>query len=212
MRTSTALRLPMAVAGAVAALGLATGAASAADSPVNLACQATPPIGSTQTFDISAGVNGTAPDTVASGAAFDATLAPDAITVPSSVSGYTVNSISNLTLTVPVPANATLNTDTLSGGSGLGSGTPAVSVSGGNLSITVPGPISGGATFTLPTLNLNLTAGASGSTIQTQLAGTSYTDPGLTFTANVNATIFNVDVPTTCYPSPNPTLTTTTVS
>jgi len=202
----------MAALGAVAALGLATGSASAADTPLSLACQATPPIGSVQTLTIDAGVNGTAPATVAAGSAFTVTLAPDAITVPTSVGGNTVNSISALKLTAPVPANATLNSQTLSGGSGLGSGTPTVSVSGGAIALTVPGPISGGSTFTLPTLNLNLTAGAAGSTVQTQIAGSSYASPGLTFTANVTAVIINLDVPTACYPSPNPVLTSTTVS
>jgi dehydratase len=212
MRSRTALRLPAAVLGAAAALALASGAASAADVPLSLACQATPPIGSAQTFTIGAGVNGTAPTTVAAGGAFAVALAPDAITVPGSVNGNTVNSISNLKLSAPVPANATLNGETLSGGSGLGSGTPTVSVSGGNLVMTVPGPISGGSTFTLPTLNLNLTAGASGSTVQTQLAGSSYSSPGLTFTANVTSGIFTVNAPTACYPSPNPVLTSTSIS
>jgi dehydratase len=202
----------MAALGAVAALGLTCGSASAADSPLSLDCQATPPIVSAETFTIDAGVNGTAPATVAAGSAFTVTLAPDAITVPSSVNGNTVNNISALKLTAPVPANATLTSETLSGGSGLGSGTPTVSVSGGIITLAVPGPINGGSTFTLPTLNLNLTAGASGGTVQTQLAGSSYSSPGLTFTANVTSSIFTVNAPTACYPSPNPVLTSTTVS
>lgn len=212
MRPRIALRLPMVALGAVAAFGLASGSASAADSPLSLDCQATPPIVSPETFTIDAGVNGTAPATVAAGADFTVSLAPDPITVPGSVNGNTVNSISALKLTAPVPANATLNSETLSGGSGLGSGTPTVSVSGGVIAMTVPGPINGGSTFTLPTLNLDLTAGASGSTVQTQLAGSSYSSPGLTFTANVTASIFTVNAPTACYPSPNPVLTSTTVS
>ena len=53
------------------------------------------------------------------------------------------------------------------------------------MTATVPGPIAGGSTFTLPTLTLNLTAGSSGSTTPGALAGTSYSDPGLTFTAVV---------------------------
>lgn len=212
MRPRNVLRLPMIVLGAVAAVGLATGAASAADVQLSLACQATPPIGGAQTFTIGAGVNGTAPSSVASGSAFAVSLAPDPITVPSSVNGNTVNSISDLKLSAPVPANATLNSETISGGSGLGSGTPTLTVSGGTLTMNIPGPINGGSTFTLPTLNLNLTAGASGTTVQTRLAGTSYSSPGLTFTANVTAAIFTVNAPTACYPSPNPVLTSTSVS
>ncbi|MEY9964922.1 dehydratase [Streptacidiphilus sp. MAP12-16] len=205
-------RLPMALAAGLALVGLAVGPASAADTPVTLACQATPPVGSAQTFSLSAGVNATAPASVVTGSEFSVALAPDALTVPSAVSGYTVNSISNLQLTVPVPANATLNGESLSGGSGYGSGTPSVAVSGGNIVVTVPGPIAGGSTFTLPQLNLDLTAGASGTTVQTQLTGSSYSSPGLTFTASVPVFFFTVSVPTACYPSPSPVLSSTSVS
>lgn len=212
MRPMSALsRLPLALLGGLAAVGLIAAPASAADVPIDLACQATPPIGSPQTMNISAGVDGTAPDTVQSGSAFDVTLAPDAMTVPGSVSGYTVKSINNLKLSVPVPANATLAGETLTGGSGLGSGTPTVAVSGGNVVVTVPGPINGGSSFTLPTLTLNLTAGEAGNTIETRVAGTSYASPGLSFTASVKVSIFTVSVPTSCYPSPSPVLTSTAI-
>ncbi len=209
---SRSSRLLLTVAAGLAAAGLAAGPASAAVVPVTMDCQATPPVGSAQTFTLSAGVDGTAPTSVASGSAFTVTLAPTSMTVPSSVNGYTVKSISNLKLTIPVPANATLTGESLSGGSGYGSGTPSVSASGGNLVATVPGPIAGGSTFTLPALTLDLTAGGSGSTVTTQLAGTSYSNPGLTFSASVQASILTLTVPTACYPSPNPTLTTTTIS
>jgi len=61
-------------------------------------------------------------------------------------------------------------------------------------------------------VTINVTANAPGS-VTSNYAGTSYTDPGMTFTTTVNAPIIGqTDVPTACYPSPSPTLTTTTVT
>ncbi len=211
MRTRSVLaRIGMPLAAGIAVVGLATGPASAADVPVGFDCQATPPIGGAQTFTLDAGVNGTAPASVTAGSAFTVDLAPDPLTVPTSVSGDTVNSLSNLQLSLPIPAGATLTGESLSGGSGADGAT--VAVSGANLVITLPGPIAGGSTFTLPTLTLDMTAGAAGGNVQTQIAGTSYTDPGLTFTANVQVSILNVDVPTACYVPTNPALTSTSVA
>ncbi|MFE0512936.1 cyclase [Streptomyces sp. NPDC058964] len=209
---SARLRNPMAVTAGLALACLIASPASAAETNLDMHCQATPPIGSAQTFDLSAGVDATAPDTVASGSSFSVTLATQSMTVPGSVSGYTVKSIKNITLKAPVPANATLTGTHLSGGSGTGSGTPSVSVTGGQIVMSVPGPIGGGQTFTLPALTLDLTAGASGGTVDTQLAGSGFGSPGLTFTASVPILFVTVSVPTSCYPSPNPVLTSTTIS
>ncbi|MER6076136.1 cyclase [Streptomyces sp. NPDC001817] len=202
----------MSVLATAAAIGaLATSPAAAQDAPLPLQCQASPPIASAQTFSLSAGVNVDAPASVPAGSTFDISIAPDPLTVPGSVSGYTVKSLSGVALAMPVPTNATLVRTTLSGGSGLGSGTPSVSVSGPNIVLSVPGPITGGSSFTLPKVTLELTAGTSGTTINTQLAGSSYSDPGLTFTASVPFLWFTISVPTTCYPSPNPVLSSTAV-
>jgi dehydratase len=169
-------------------------------------------IGQTATSTLSVPVNTTAPASVAAGAPLSIVLAPGAITVPTTVSNYTLKQLQNIALQVPVPANSSYVSASLSGGSNLGSGKPTVSESNGVVTATVPGPIPGGATFTLPTLTLNLTAGGSGSTIQTQLAGTSYSSPGLTFVAVVSVLGFNVNANAVGYPSPNPVLATTTVS
>jgi dehydratase len=166
--------------------------------------------GQTSDSTLSVAVDTTAPATVAPGGAVSVVIAPGAITVPSSADGYSISQIQDIKLIVPVPANSTYVSATLSGGSGLGSGTPSVAQSGGVVTATVPGPIAGGATFTLPTLNLDLTAGSSG-TIQTQLAGSGYSDPGLTFTAVVSVLGFPVDAATVGYPDPNPVLATTTI-
>ncbi|TQF08035.1 cyclodehydratase [Kitasatospora acidiphila] len=207
-----ALRAPLLLAAAVALGGLAAAPATAQTSALPFQCQATPPIGSAQTFALSASANATAPATVTTGQAFSVTIAPGALTVPSSVNGNTINSISGITLSMPVPANASLSGVSLSGGSGLGSGAPSTSVSGGTISLKVPGPIAGGSAFTLPTITLKLTAGAAGGTVSTHLAGSSYSSPGLTFTATVPELFFTVSVPTACYPSPSPVLSTTSIT
>ncbi|HVV20926.1 MAG TPA: cyclase [Pseudonocardiaceae bacterium] len=167
--------------------------------------------GQTANSTLSVDVDTTAPATVAAGGSLSDVLAPGPITVPTSADGYTITQIQDITLKVPVPANSTYVSATLSGGSGLGSGTPTVSQSDGVVTVAVPGPVKGGATFTLPTLTLGLTAGTSGS-IVTQLAGTSYSDPGLTFTAVVSVLGFPVDAATVGYPDPNPVLATTAIS
>lgn len=167
--------------------------------------------GQTADSTLSVDVDTTAPATVAPGGSLTDVLAPGPITVPTSADGYTITQIQDITLTVPVPANSSYVSASLSGGSGLGSGTPSVAENNNAVTVTVPGPIAGGATFTLPTLTLNLTAGSSGS-IVTQLAGTSYSDPGLTFTAVVSVFGFPVNAATVGYPDPNPVLATTTIS
>ncbi|WP_329569517.1 hypothetical protein [Kitasatospora sp. NBC_01266] len=213
MRTASVLsRASIALAGGLVAVGLfAPLAAAAADNPVTFACQATPPIGGAQTFNLGAGVNATAPASVAAGSQFTVTLAPDALTVPTTVSGYGIQSISDIQLTVPVPTNSTLVGESLSGGSGIDPSTASVAVNGNDLVVTVTDSVAGGRTFTLPALTLTLTAGASGSTIQTSVAGTGYGDPGLTFNATVPVAFFTVNVPTSCYPATAQALSSTTV-
>jgi dehydratase len=207
----------MALAAAAAALTVAgviahMNPASAATVPVTFDCQGTPPIGSPQQLTLDTSMEADAPATVAPGANFEVTLAPAAMTIPGTSGNYTVNNLTNMTLKVPVPANTTYVSSTLVGGSNTGSGTPTVTEANNVVTVTVPGPMAGGSTVQLPALHLTLTAsGAAGSTITTTLAGTSYTDPGLTFTANVKVTVISVDVPAACYGNPAPTFTTTTI-
>jgi dehydratase len=129
--------------------------------------------------------------------------------VPAQAGGRTVREIKTIALKLPVPANATFASATLAGGAGLGS-TPTVALEGTNVVLKVAGPIKGGADFELPTITINFTAGASG-TIDTKLGGTSYTDPGLTFTAVVTALGFPINAPANGYPDPSPVLTSTTI-
>ncbi|GAB2448499.1 hypothetical protein GCM10027262_72000 [Nocardia tengchongensis] len=116
-----------------------------------------------------------------------------------------MTNISNLKMTFPTPANSTLVSATASGGSVAGT----VSTSGGNVVLTVPGPIAGGTSFTPPAVTINVTAGSPGTSITSQYAGTSFANPGMTMTTKV---AFIGNVATACYPNPSPTLTTTTVS
>ncbi|PRY36157.1 cyclase [Umezawaea tangerina] len=195
---------------AAMALLLATSApASAAPSAVTYKLKATA-LGQSAEFTLDQTLDATAPETAAPGGTVTAVIDPAPNKVPASAGGYTVREIKTITLKLPVPANATFRSATATGGAGLGNGTPTVSLSGTDVVLKIAGPIKGGADFELPTITLNLTAGASG-TITTKLGGTSYTAPGLTFTATITALGFPIDAPATGYPDPNPALTTTTI-
>jgi dehydratase len=166
-------------------------------------------LGQSAEFTLDQPLDATAPEAVAPGGAVTAVIDPAPNKVPAEAAGYTVREIRTITLSLPVPANSTFQSATATGGSGLG-GTPTIALSGTDVVLRVAGPIKGGADFELPTITLNLVAGASG-TISTQLGGTSYTAPGLTFTAGISAFGIPLDAPATGYPDPNPILTTTTI-
>ena len=207
------VRRPLAVVAlaGLSALGLASGAQAAASTAVTYDVQANA-LGQTGDFTVDATVSGSAPSSVAADSSLAVSLSVGSITVPTSADGFTVKQIQGIALEIPVPADSTYDSASLAGGSGYGSGTPSVSESGGVVTIDVPGPISAGTTFTLPTLTLNLTSGASGGTIATTLSGTSYSDPGLTFTAVISVIGISIDASSAGYPSTAPTLTSTTIS
>lgn len=201
---SSLLRAGIIAPVAVASIFCLAAPASAAPVSVNWNCRGTI-LGIGQTSNMTTSVTGTAPSSAASGSAVAITITPGESSVPSMASGFTVNNISNLKMTIPTPANSTLVSATASGGTVAGT----VATSGGNVVLTVPGPITGGSKFTPPAVTINVTAGTPGTPITSKYAGTSYTSPGMTMTTNV-AAIGNVA--TSCYPNPSPTLTTTTVS
>ncbi|WP_158853558.1 cyclase [Saccharothrix deserti] len=167
-------------------------------------------VGQTVDFTVTQTVDAVAPATAAPGSAVTVVIDPAPNQVPSETGGYQVREIKNLSLRVPVPANSTYRSATLSGGSGLGGTQPTVALEGSTVVLKLAGPIKGGAAFELPTLTLNLTAGSSG-TITAKLGGTSYGDPGLSFTAVVLALGFPVNAPSNGYPDPNPVLATTAI-
>ncbi|OJF14163.1 hypothetical protein [Couchioplanes caeruleus] len=197
------------LAGLLAAVPAAHAAAAV---PVTLDCQGRPPLGPPQQLTLSTAIQADGPAEAGTGTDFDVTLSPDPMTAPPTAGGFTVNNLRTLVLRVAVSSGAGVRSAALSGGVDIGSGTPTVTHADGLVTATVPGPIAGGATFQLPTLHLRLTAvGAAGTAITTTLAGTGYTDPSLTFAANVRAGVLNLNVPTACYPTPSPTFTSTTI-
>jgi dehydratase len=169
-------------------------------------------LGQTGDFSVNAAVSGTAPSTVAADSSLAVTLSVGSITVPTSADGFTVTQIKGIALKIPVPADATYDSASVTGGSDIGSGTPTVSESDNVITINVPGPISAGTTFTLPTLTLHLTSGAAGGTINTTLSGTGYGAPGLTLTAVLSFLGFDINASSVGYPTTSPTLTSTTIS
>jgi dehydratase len=195
-----------AVAAVAASVMLAPPASAAAD--IVYDCQANTPLG-TENLSLNQSVEASAPESVAPGGALDIVVDPAPNEVPSEAAGYRIKNVNSFTLKVPVPANATLTGVDLSGGSGLGSD-PTWTEADGVVTVSFAGPIAGGATFELPTITAHLTAGASG-VIESSLYGTSYGDAGLTFTAVVGTIIGDISAPTSCFPNPNPVLTSTTI-
>src|SRR4051794_7128364 len=185
-------------------------AASAASADINYDCQADTPLGA-QNATLTQTVDASAPATVAPGGALDVVVDPAPSTVPTEVSGFEVKEVKGFSLKDPVPANSTLTGVDLTGGSGLGDTPPAWLESGGGVTVTWAGPLPGGSTFEIPTVTAHLTAGASGS-IDANLYGTSYDDAGLTFTTVVSSFLGDISAPTSCFPNPNPILTTTTIA
>ncbi|SHF42888.1 hypothetical protein [Streptoalloteichus hindustanus] len=165
--------------------------------------------GQTADFELNQPLETSAPATVAPGGALTVVLDPAPIRIPGVVGGHKVKEVRNVKLQVAVPANASYASASLSGGSGLNS-TPSVDHEDGDVVVTIPGPIKGGADIELPTLSLDLTAGDRG-VIETRLTGSDHDNPGLTFTATIQVGVFPVNAPTTCYPNPSPTLTSTTI-
>jgi dehydratase len=194
---------------AAAALAVVGAPQALAATDINFDCEADTPLG-TENVSLTQTVDATAPATVAPGGTLDVVVDPAPGTVPAEAAGQRVRSVHTFTLKVPVPPNATLTGVDLTGGSNLG-GTPTWSQSGGVVTVQFPGPIAGGSTFELPTITAHLTSGASG-VIESALYGTSYDDPGLTFTTVVSTFIGDISVPTSCFPNPNPVLTSTTIA
>lgn len=203
----TLLKAGTTVLAAAALVAVGAPVASAATDIV-YDCEADTPLGA-ENATLTQTVDATAPATAAPGTALDVVVDPAPNEVPTEVAGYTVKNVHTFTLKVPVPSNATLTGVDLTGGSGLGS-EPTWAESGGVVTVSFSGPIAGGSTFELPTITAHLTAGASGS-IDATLYGTSYDDPGLTFTTVVSTFLGDISAPTSCFPNPNPVLTSTAI-
>jgi dehydratase len=179
--------------------------ASAANQTINYQVRASA-FGQTAELTLAQDIDSTAPETAAAGGAVQVVIDPAANQVPSEGGGYEIREIKNLVLKLPVPANSTFVSASAAGGSHPST----VALEGSEVVLRVAGPLAGGQSFELPTVTINLTAGASG-TIETKLAGTSYDAPGLTFTAVIIAFGFPVDAAAVAFPNPSPVLTSTTI-
>lgn len=208
---SRGARILAAAAFAIAPIIAFAPPAAAATHDINFDCAGDGPF-STHYFTLNETVDVTAPDSVTAGDTFTVVVDPTPGQLPTEVDGYTVERVEDMRLKVPVPDNSTFVDATLSGGSD-NLGTVDITVNNGIGTIYVSGPLQGGESYELPTVTITLEAsGPAGSTIATQLYGTSYDDPGLTFTAYVSSWFGTIEVPTSCYPNPNPVLTTTRIA
>jgi len=212
--------------GAVAGIGALVVALAGCDDPpttervvVAHACKISSSVGDTSgsaesTFDT------TAPQAVAPGAEFEVKLVPAPFSPDGRPTGDgTLAEVSAIASKIAVPAGTSLVSYSIGGWSNVGSGTPTVAASGGVVTVTTPGPIrsstpSSPNVATLPTLTLRLKAtGAAGTKVQVAMAGTSTSNPGLTFKAKVTGTIIGtLNTTLSCYPSPNRTLHSTLIS
>ncbi|MGP3979723.1 cyclase [Streptomyces sp. KR80] len=179
--------------------------AHAAVVSVTFDCEARPPIGGPRQSTQKSDVDATAPASAAPGSALDIRLATGDMAVPADVDGYKVKEIKDIKQHAAI-TGASINAAKLDGGSHPSS----ASVSDGKITVSIPGPVPGGSTLTPPVLTAGVTAGQSGSVVS-KVAGTSYNDPGLTFTAVVSAGGLNHNVPVSCFPNPSPELTNTAI-
>lgn len=207
--TTRRVRRLGAVAMALALGGLLTACESptTVTTPVTFDCQINPNniLLSTFSDDLVGEYDTVAPQAVAPGGELQVKVTPKPFTINASSSGGTVTQISNLVWKVKIPTGASLTAQSIAGWSNVGAATPTSAVSGGNVVITVPGPILAGDAAVLPTLTMDLTAtGALGSRIEPKIAGTSYASPGLTMTAKVTGTLLGTLNPTlACFPGPS---------
>ncbi len=184
------------------AVGAPLASAAITNATVDFACVAHAPIVGDQNVDQQLTFSTDAPSTVEAGSTFNVVVSPGTITVPASMSGVTVNSITNVKMRIPLSANAQYISGSAAGGANYG-GAASVALVGGNIEVTMPGPLNGGATVTPPTVTTTLKAtGAVGSTIDAYISDAA-SPKGYTMTVNTSVGA----VPTECQPkSPNPAL------
>ena len=187
-----------------------------------LSCQASSSAATTTSNEqFSLDVSG-APTESLPGATFTIALSDLGETLPTTLDGDPVTSESNLQVVYPLPEGTTLASATLSGGSGVGSGSTVSEVADtlipglNDVIETVPGPITAGQTFSLPTIDMTLEAPQEPGAIVTtslmdvQPAGSSATsaDPALSSTLQMTTSgAGSTSLAETCWPaSPTPTV------
>lgn len=199
--------------GLVALVAVVLVASTACDPPVTVDttitydCQikTNNPLLGTVTDDLQGSYQATAPQAVKPGTNFTLTVTPQPFTLAASTSGGTVSEISNVVWRIAIPSGTTLVSQAIDGWANVGAATPTSTVSGSTVLVTVPGPVLAGVEARFPTLTMALTpTGALGSRIEPKIAGTSYTQPGLSLGAKVTGTILGTLNPTlACFPSPS---------
>ncbi len=215
MRRLLSLFVPMLllVTGMVGVVVASPASADTTSTTLSFNCNATnvPFVGST-TLTQALGFDTTAPASVEAGSTFQVAVVSQPLQIPSSQSASgvsaTVNHITNVTVRIPLPANATYVSSSLSGGSNLNS-TPTLNLVGSNLELKIPGPLAGGSTVQPPTVIVNLRAtGAPGTTVAPAILNS---DQGYDLTVNISVLGQTADLPTTCTPSPDPALSSTSI-
>jgi dehydratase len=144
----------------------------------------------------------TAPATVTVGGSYTDAISEGVVAVPATETelGQTVTLTSETDIlnVFTAPTGTTISgTPTLSGGSVAG-GTPTIATSGSTVTVTIPGPVDGGTSFTAPTVNITLKVTAAvGATI-----GDAF--PTVTPTANIVFAGTPISASTACTPAATP--------
>ena len=206
--------VPLALVSA-AALALPASAAppatAAAPRVLSYNCQGQTPIGPVRGFAYQDLYSATAPTQVQSGQVFNIVIRPDFNRLPQTIDNRLVHFVRNITLSVPLPSNSTVQGYYLSGA--YRTGPVSAYISGGNMVLNIPGPLSPRSPFRVPDVTLKVKAGPSANgPVKTTLGNYSTSNPSLTFDARIRGRRVLADVPTGCYPQPDGTLTSTTVT
>ncbi|MHB8220912.1 MAG: hypothetical protein ACYDHU_11435 [Acidimicrobiales bacterium] len=227
-RLWTAVACGMVVAVLATLVGVASSPArpsGAAGAGTALSCWSTSPaLGGVSTSEVLAASVTGAPSESLPGATFTIPVSFAPSSVPTVFQGDAVTSESAISVVIPVPAGATFVSASLSGGSGIGATVTEradpKSPSGVDVVESVPGPISAGQSFTLPTIELTVQATRTlGTTIAPALldvppvtGSQASTDPVLSDQLQVTVAGTPSTVTTGCWPtSPPPAFSSTTV-
>jgi hypothetical protein len=180
-------------------------------STTNLSCQATTPIGP-QPASQDLTLTTTHPNYAWAGTNFTISATPDDAPagLPDNISGNPIVHYRDFFAIIPIPAHTSYVSSSLSGGYGP-LGTPTITFLSGppaRVRVDIPGPIPPNTAFQFPTINVTLTALASGigTNVEPKLFGTSFANPGFGLTVRATLPVFGTtDLPTVCFPpSPPP--------
>ncbi|MCU1452569.1 MAG: cyclase [Acidimicrobiales bacterium] len=170
-----------------------------ASTTVAMACRASTPIGSQYATTPSAVVNATAPSHVALNGIYTERIMPPALTVPTSLGGFSVVHARDLRLRMRVYGGAIILSARLEGGHSPGA---TAAITGQTITLDAPAVAPAGTDVGLPDLVIDVLAtGPRGSTIVTGVPGTSYDDWSGQATARMHA-FFDFDVHASCFVQP----------